>query len=57
MATIDGRPALYNLSLRQLRELMEERGATAVDIISREYGGAAEICRKLHSDPLRGRTL
>lgn len=54
MATIDGRPALYELSLKQLRELMEERGPTAVDIVNREYGGCAEICRKLHSNPQRG---
>ncbi|KAF2364516.1 P-type ATPase subfamily IIB [Trinorchestia longiramus] len=53
MATIDGRPALYELSLKQLRELMEERGATAVDIV-KEYGSCAEICRKLHSNPQRG---
>lgn len=54
MATIDGRPTLYNISLKKLRELMEERGATAIDIISREYGGTQEICRKLHTDPQRG---
>ena len=54
MATIDGRPALYGLSLKQLRELMEERGHTAVDIVNGEYGGPAEICRKLHSHPQRG---
>lgn len=54
MATIDGRPALYGLSLKQLRDLMEERGSQAVDIINREYGGAAEICRKVHSNPQTG---
>ena len=54
MATIDGRPALYELSLRQLRELMEERGGAARDIIDREHGGVQALCRKLHSNPQRG---
>jgi hypothetical protein len=53
MSTIDGRPMLYELSLKQLRALMAARGSTAVDIVQ-EYGGSEEISRKLHSDAQRG---
>ncbi|KAA0201049.1 hypothetical protein HAZT_HAZT006047, partial [Hyalella azteca] len=53
MSTIDGRPMLYELSLKQLRALMAGRGPTAADIVQ-EYGGSEEICRKLHSDAQRG---
>jgi len=54
MATVGGRPAQYELSLKQLRELMEERGHTALDIVNREYGGIQEICRRLHTNPQKG---
>ena len=53
MATVDGRPALYGLSLKQLRELMEVRGHEAVEII-RQHGGVQEICKKLYTSPTEG---
>lgn len=48
MATIDGRPAQYGISLKQLRELMEHRGREGVAKI-REIGGIQDICKKLYT--------
>nr|CAD7439799.1 unnamed protein product [Timema bartmani] len=53
MATIDGRPAKYGITLKELRQLMETRGQEGVSKIS-EYGGVQEICRKLHTSPKDG---
>uniref|UniRef100_A0A1A9ZJV0 Cation-transporting P-type ATPase N-terminal domain-containing protein n=1 Tax=Glossina pallidipes TaxID=7398 RepID=A0A1A9ZJV0_GLOPL len=53
MATIDGRPAQYGISLKQLRELMEHRGREGVAKIS-EQGGISEICKKLYTSPNEG---
>ncbi|XP_015124545.1 plasma membrane calcium-transporting ATPase 2 isoform X1 [Diachasma alloeum] len=53
MATIDGRPAQYGITLKQLRELMEHRGREGVGKIS-GYGGVQEICKKLYTSPSDG---
>ncbi|XP_076220511.1 plasma membrane calcium-transporting ATPase 3 isoform X6 [Nomia melanderi] len=53
MATIDGRPAQYGISLKQLRELMELRGREGVNKIN-SYGGVQEICKKLYTSPSEG---
>ncbi|XP_067624865.1 plasma membrane calcium-transporting ATPase 3-like [Eurosta solidaginis] len=56
MATIDGRPAQYGISLKQLRELMEHRGREGVGKLS-EFGGVSVLCDKLYTsvnDGLRG---
>ncbi|XP_058829245.1 plasma membrane calcium-transporting ATPase 1 isoform X2 [Topomyia yanbarensis] len=53
MATIDGRPAQYQISLKNLREIMELRGREGVAIVN-EYGGVHEICRKLYTSPNEG---
>lgn len=53
MATIDGRPAQYGISLRQLRELMEHRGREGVHMVD-ELGGIYEICKKLYTSPNDG---
>ncbi|KAL1129907.1 hypothetical protein AAG570_012851 [Ranatra chinensis] len=53
MATIDGRPAQYGISLKQLRELMEHRGCEGVTKVQ-EYGGVQEICKKLYTSPSEG---
>ncbi|XP_011298574.1 plasma membrane calcium-transporting ATPase 2 isoform X2 [Fopius arisanus] len=53
MATIDGRPAQYGITLKQLRELMEHRGREGVAKIS-GYGGVQEICKKLYTSPSDG---
>ncbi|XP_024083389.1 plasma membrane calcium-transporting ATPase 2 isoform X3 [Cimex lectularius] len=53
MATVDGRPAQYGISLKQLRELMEHRGREGVSKIQ-ELGGVQEICKKLYTSPSEG---
>lgn len=54
MATIDGRPAQYGITLKQLRELMELRGREGVSKIN-GYGGVQEICKKLYTSPNEGK--
>ncbi|XP_069165984.1 plasma membrane calcium-transporting ATPase 2 isoform X2 [Procambarus clarkii] len=54
MATIDGRPAQYGITLRQLRELMETRGQEGIELIHREHGSTLEITKKLYSSPTNG---
>lgn len=56
MATIDGRPTQYGITLKQLRELMELRGREGVNKIS-SYGGVQEICKKLYTSPSEGKIL
>uniref|UniRef100_A0A1I8MV65 Calcium-transporting ATPase n=1 Tax=Musca domestica TaxID=7370 RepID=A0A1I8MV65_MUSDO len=53
MATIDGRPAQYGISLRQLRDLMEHRGREGVHMVD-QMGGVNEICKKLYTSPTDG---
>ncbi|XP_078040633.1 plasma membrane calcium-transporting ATPase 3 isoform X6 [Augochlora pura] len=53
MATIDGRPAQYGVTLKQLRELMEFRGREGVNKIN-SHGGVQEICKKLYTSPSEG---
>ncbi|XP_020289548.1 plasma membrane calcium-transporting ATPase 2 isoform X5 [Pseudomyrmex gracilis] len=53
MATIDGRPAQYGITLKQLRELMELRGREGVNKVN-TYGGVQEICKKLYTSPNEG---
>ncbi|KOB77530.1 Calcium-transporting ATPase [Operophtera brumata] len=56
MATVEGRPAQYGVSLRQLRELMETRGSEGLARIN-ALGGPQEICRKLYTSPTDGKSL
>lgn len=56
MATIDGRPAQYGVTLKQLRELMELRGREGVNKLN-GYGGVQEICKKLYTSPNEGRLI
>lgn len=53
MATIDGRPAQYGITLKQLRELMEARGREGIAKIQ-DYGGVQDICKKLYTSPNEG---
>ncbi|XP_049291804.1 plasma membrane calcium-transporting ATPase 1 isoform X3 [Anopheles funestus] len=53
MATIDGRPAQYQITQKNLREIMEHRGREAVSKVN-EYGGVTEICRKLYTSQNEG---
>jgi len=53
MATIDGRPAQYGITLKQLRELMESRGREGINKIQ-DCGGVQDICKKLYTSPNEG---
>ncbi|XP_050517165.1 plasma membrane calcium-transporting ATPase 1-like [Diabrotica virgifera virgifera] len=53
MSLIDGRPAQYGITLKELRNLMEHRGADGLEKI-RELGGMQEICKKLYTSPSEG---
>lgn len=53
MATIDGRPAIYGVTLKQLRELMEHRGREGVAKVE-DFGSVTDICRKLYTSPSEG---
>ncbi|CAG9840522.1 unnamed protein product [Diabrotica balteata] len=53
MSVIDGRPAQYGITLKQLRNLMEYRGADGIEKIQ-ELGGMQEICKKLYTSPSEG---
>ncbi|XP_037519635.1 plasma membrane calcium-transporting ATPase 2 isoform X7 [Rhipicephalus sanguineus] len=54
MATVEGRPAQYGVTVQQLRELMETRGHEAIQRIQDEYGGIQDLCRKLYTSPTDG---
>lgn len=56
MATIDGRPAQYGVSLKQLRELMEHRGREGIAKLN-ELGGVQELCKKLYTSTTEGKHL
>ena len=53
MATIDGRPAQYGVSLKTLRDIMETRGREGVSKVA-ELGGVQELCKKLYTSPSEG---
>jgi len=53
MATIDGRPAQYGVTLKQLRELMEHRGREGIVKLN-ELGGVQDVCKKLYTSPSEG---
>jgi len=57
MATIDGRPAQYGVTLQQLQELMSfsrnEEGMAKLTSL----GGVHSICTKLYTSPSEGNYL
>lgn len=53
MATIDGRPAKYRISLKELRELMEFRGREGIQRMG-DYGGIEGIMERLYTCSDRG---
>ncbi|CAH0562669.1 unnamed protein product [Brassicogethes aeneus] len=53
MATVDGRPSKYGISLKQLRDLMEHRGREGITKVQ-DLGGVQEICKKLYTSPSEG---
>lgn len=57
MATIDGRPAKYGITLKQLRDLMEFRGHEGIQKIVNDHGSVTEICNKLYSSSSEGKLV
>jgi Ca2+ transporting ATPase len=55
MATVNGRPAQYGISLKQLRDLMEVRGKEAIDKLNAEYSGVMNVCKALYTSPTEGK--
>lgn len=53
MATINGRPAVYKISLKEIRELMEHRGREGIERIQ-QFGGIEGIVDKLYSSIDKG---
>lgn len=53
MATINGRPAMYRISLKELRELMEHRGREGMQKIG-EHNGIEGIMEKLYTSEDKG---
>ncbi|XP_050411569.1 plasma membrane calcium-transporting ATPase 2 isoform X1 [Patella vulgata] len=51
---VDGRPAEYGLTLKELRELMEHRGAEGLQLIQTKYNGVLDMCKKLYTSPNEG---
>jgi len=50
----NGSPAQFGCTLKELRELMEQRGIDAVARIQQQYGGVLELCRRLYTSPTEG---
>jgi Cation transporter/ATPase, N-terminus len=53
MATVDGRPAQYGLSRKQLQALMELRGWEAVEELD-QLGGVKGVCNELCTSSTKG---
>ena len=52
---VDGRPATFGCSLKELRELMEYRGHEAYTKLQRDYpGGVLELTKRLYTSPSEG---
>jgi len=49
-------PAQFGCSLKELRELMEQRGLDACARIQQQYGTVLELCRRLYTSPTEGTT-
>jgi len=53
MATINGRPTKYRITLKELRELMENRGREGVQRIQ-DFGGVTGIMERLYTSEDKG---
>jgi len=61
MATGD-RPAAdtgtqsFGCDVKELKELMQQRGAEAFEVISTNYDGVSGLCARLKTHPTKGKT-
>jgi P-type Ca2+ transporter type 2B len=53
MATINGRPTQYRISLKEIRELMEHRGREGIQRMQ-DFGGIEGIMEKLYTSEDKG---
>lgn len=53
MATINGRPTQYRITLKELRELMENRGREGIQKLS-EFGGIQGVMERLYTSEEKG---
>lgn len=53
MAMINGRPAKYRISLKELRELMEHRGREGIQRVQ-DFGGVQGIMERLYTSEDKG---
>uniref|UniRef100_A0A0N4ZC30 Calcium-transporting ATPase n=1 Tax=Parastrongyloides trichosuri TaxID=131310 RepID=A0A0N4ZC30_PARTI len=44
----------FDITVKELRALMELRGHEAVETIEKKYGGIESLCKKLKTDPMHG---
>uniref|UniRef100_A0AC35U6U0 Calcium-transporting ATPase n=1 Tax=Rhabditophanes sp. KR3021 TaxID=114890 RepID=A0AC35U6U0_9BILA len=51
---MSGKDNDFDMSVKELRDLMELRGAEAIETIDKTYGGLENLCRKLKTDPMHG---
>jgi len=47
----------FEVSLKQLRDLMEFRGKEGIDKINKVHGGVQEIAKKLNTSEATGKTI
>lgn len=45
----------YGLSVADLRNINEQKGPEAVDLIQNKYGGTLEVCKLLYTSPNEGK--
>jgi Ca2+ transporting ATPase len=51
---LDGCQVQFGCTVKDLRELMEQRGLDAVAKIEQQYGGVLELCKRLYTSPTEG---
>lgn len=47
----------YGLSIADLRNINEQKGPEAVDLIQNKYGGVVEVCKLLFTSPNEGKII
>ena len=52
---VDGRPATFGATLKELRELMEHRGDEGYNKIQQSFNGVLELCKALYTSPNEGK--
>ena len=44
----------FDITVSELRELMEHRGVEALELIADKHGGVINLCKKLKTSPTQG---